>query len=81
MHVHSEDLEVHLSWVLDRIEPVAMPIETFRQYKGTQADLFCYWEGTGNGGVEFNPALLGRIAALELNLGIDIAFATEEGDE
>lgn len=81
LHVPSEDLEAHLAWILDRIEPAVAHIEEFRQHENTQADLFCYWEGDGNGGVEFNPVLLGRIAALGLKLGIDIAFAIEETDE
>ena len=79
-HIESDDLELHIAWVLDRIEPLASSIEEFRRHDGMHADLFCYWEGTGNDGIEFSPTLLGRIAALDLQLGIDIAFAADDED-
>jgi hypothetical protein len=39
------------------------------------ADILCYWvSATGNGGPEFSPEVLARLARLQLRLGFDIYF-------
>ncbi len=72
----STDLEAHIQWLLDRIEPRGAGLAALREDASVKADVFCFWESaTGHGGPEFSPALLSRLGALALPLGIDIYFA------
>ena len=72
------DLEPHVAWLLDQIEPVGQKFLALRA-GGADADVFCFLESRyGHGGPEFSPHLLGRLAGLDLRLGLDCYFATEE---
>jgi hypothetical protein len=72
--VDSTDLEQHVAWLLDRLEVTGIVPTTLPGV--SQADVFCYWvSATGNGGPEFSPQTLARLARLQLTLGFDIYFA------
>lgn len=74
--VVSTDLVKHIEWVLDQIEPVREHLRELMQQPGVRADLFCFWETESiNPGIEFSPAVMERVAALNLPIGIDIYFA------
>jgi len=71
--VESTCLEDHIEWLLDQLEAAnANP----RELPGvSRVDIFCYWRSlTGHGGPEFSPQLLGRLARLNLPLGLDVYF-------
>jgi hypothetical protein len=73
----STDLALHIEWLLDQLEPVRPQLAAIMAEESVKADIFCFWESrTGHGGPSFSPQLLGRIAALGLELGIDIYFAS-----
>ena len=75
--VATNDLEEHLAWLLDRIEPTSGPFNAVRA-DGIDADIFCFLETRGHGGPTFSPHLMGRLAALELVLGLDIYCAEDD---
>ncbi len=68
------DLEDHIAWVLDRIEPVR---EQFLEIciGDVSADMFCFLECYGMGGPQLSPTLMKRMARLDLPLGLDIYVA------
>jgi hypothetical protein len=69
-------LQEHIAWILDQVEPVHSQLRELMQHPGVSADLFCFWEAESvNAGVGFSPSIMGRLAALDLTLGIDIYFA------
>ena len=73
--VLSTDLALHIEWLIDRLEPVQSQLGRIMAEEGVKADIFCFWESrTGHGGPSFGPKLLKRIAALNLELGLDIYF-------
>lgn len=74
--VRSTDLALHLEWLLDHIEPVQSQLAALMA-EDIHADFFCFWESlTGHGGPNFSPALLRRLGAVGLELGLDIYFAS-----
>ncbi|MCC6192133.1 MAG: DUF4279 domain-containing protein [Anaerolineales bacterium] len=74
--VDSTDLARHIEWLLDQLEPVRDQLESLRD-GDVKADIDCFFESlTGHGGPTFGPQLLARIASLDLELGLDIYFAT-----
>jgi len=76
--VFSTDLALHIAWLLDKLEPVQLQLQALREDPGIGADVFCFWASdTGSGGIEFSPTLLGRLAALNLVLGLDIYMSNE----
>ena len=76
--VASTNLEEHIAWVLDRIEPVCEAFMAIRRALPS-ADIFCMVVSRyGHGGPGFTPRLLGRLAALDLTLGLDIYFGNDE---
>ena len=70
------DLEEHIVWILDRMEPVRAQFMGLR-VAGVSTDIFCFLEAVGHGGPVFQPSTLGRIAALDLQLGIEVFYADE----
>lgn len=73
--VLSTDLALHIEWLIDRLEPVQSQLAQIMAAEGVQADIFCFWESrTGHGGLIFGPKLLAGMAALNLQLGLDIYF-------
>jgi hypothetical protein len=73
------DLEDHISWVLDQIEPAREQFVALRT-GDVRADIFCFLDCYGGGGPELSPVLLGRLASLSLPLGLDIYFADREDE-
>lgn len=76
--VATNDLEEHIAWLLDRLEPASGPFKALCA-EDVDADIFCYLETRGQGGPEFSSRLMGRLAALGLPLGLDIYYYT--GDD
>jgi Domain of unknown function (DUF4279) len=75
--IESTDLEVHLEWLASQLLPVRNKLVEVRAASDIVADIFCYWESaTGNGGPSFSPKLMERIAMLDLELSLDIYFAS-----
>src|SRR4051812_35211633 len=49
--VASTDLQYHIEWLLERLEPARDVLHTLLADPGYQADVFCFWESaTGHGG-------------------------------
>lgn len=65
------DLEPHIAWVLDKVEPVRTQLMMLIE-SGVEADMFCFLSCYGMGGPSLSPQLMGRLAALQLPLGLDI---------
>jgi hypothetical protein len=77
-HATSTDLEEHIAWILDQIEPRQ---EAFMAIRGAlpTADVFCMAVSRySHSGLEFSPRLMGRLATLGLALGLDIYFGGEK---
>ena len=70
--VSSDDLEAHLVWILDRVEPASGAIRSLVS-DGYDVALICVVSGheTG-GGPTFEPGILARIAKLEIPLDFDV---------
>jgi hypothetical protein len=75
--VASNDLGEHIAWLLDLVEPASDALARLRS-QGVDADVFCYLESRAQGGPEFSPTLKGRLALLNLALGIDIYCAQDD---
>jgi Domain of unknown function (DUF4279) len=74
--IESTDLELHIEWLLDRIEPMHEKLQEITQQPDVTADIFCFWESESvNAGIDLAPSLMGRVASLRLSLGLDIYFA------
>ncbi len=74
--VSSRDLEIHLEWLVAQLESVQAQVVELNRNADTQADIFCFRETESvNAGIVFSPALMGRLAMLNLKLGLDIYFA------
>lgn len=72
----SLDLEEHIIWILDLVEPVADRLTDLIQRPGVQADIFCFWEVEEvNTGLDLGPSVMARLGALGLSLGLDVYFA------
>ncbi len=70
--VDSTDLERHLIYLLDAVEPASHSLAALRRHDDLKTDFFCFWlSATGHGGPVISPATLARIAALDTPLGID----------
>jgi hypothetical protein len=70
--VLSTSLEVHIQYLLERLEPRSDVIDRVRMECALDGDLHCVWvSATGHGGPVLSPALLGRIAQLSLVLDFD----------
>ena len=65
------DLEPHIAWVLDKIEPARAQL-TMLMEAGVEANMFCFLSCYGMGGPTLSPNVMGRLAALQLPLGLDI---------
>jgi hypothetical protein len=72
-NVQSTNLELHIEWILERLETIDIQVEKLPGVE--RADIFCYWNSaSGHGGPEFSPELMGRLARSGLALGLDIYF-------
>ena len=70
--VSSDDLEAHVVWILDRVEPASDAIHALVD-DGYDVALVCVLSGheTG-GGPTFEPVSLARIAKLEIPVDFDV---------
>jgi hypothetical protein len=74
--VSSSDLEVHINWLLDQLEPGQTELLMLLAEPDVQADIFCYWESaTGQGGPGFSPSVMRRLVEFNLKLNLDIYFS------
>jgi hypothetical protein len=70
-HLQSTDLRDHLTWLLDRLEPVQEEIAALLGRAIMRADFRCVWlSATGEGGPILSSALLGRLAVFGLNFSV-----------
>lgn len=66
------NLERHLVFLLNRLEPVTLEIIKIADELSLETDFFCYWlSATGHGGPEFSPGVLRRISNLNASLNLD----------
>lgn len=71
--VQSQNLEEHIARLLDKLEPVSRQLAAIRESSEIHARVFCFWETNRmNDGIELSPDLMGRLARLNLQVGIDI---------
>jgi len=67
----SEPLERHLTSLCDRLEPVASKLAAITDR--CHYDIFCgFSSGNGQGGFTLSPGLLSRLAALAIELVVDL---------
>ncbi len=67
------DLEAHIVWLLDHLEPSAPALIALMETDGLVADVFCgYFMADGNCGFSVQPSTLARIAAFNASLGFDL---------
>jgi Domain of unknown function (DUF4279) len=73
--LETTNLEKHLIFLLDKIEPVgAIILELITKYS-LLVDFHCYWiSATGQGGPLISPATLMRVANLNAYLDFEIHF-------
>ena len=75
----STNLDAHITWLLDQVEPIALQVATFRARGGMDAGIRCFWQPLTQSSQL--PALrartLARLGALDLNLHIEIVEHAE----
>lgn len=72
--VESYDSQKHLNWLCDQLEPHDQQLRALRA-EGWRMDIACFWDShPGHGGPTLSPALLRRLAALEIELWFDVYF-------
>jgi hypothetical protein len=72
-HVSSTEAERHVKWLLDQLDATGLvPVNIPGVFRSIMS---CFWvSATGNGGPQFSPEVLGRLAKYHLVLGLDIYF-------
>jgi hypothetical protein len=82
--LESTDLQEHLIWLLDRLEPAREEIQKLRAQGNMRADFYCVWmSATGEGGPIFSSGVLSRVALFGINLGIsftDLSDGSEQSE-
>lgn len=74
--VHSTDLQLHIAWLLEQLEPVQEELKALIAQEGIKADVFCFWEfSTHNAALVLGPETLRGLGALNLELAVDTYFA------
>jgi len=80
--VLSKDLRRHLDWLLDRIEPVAAQLRELQQHPSMKMAVSClWWSAFNEGGPTLWPEQMRRMAQLNLECGINVAFYPDDGDD
>ena len=75
----SRDLRHHLDWLLNRLEPRASKIASLQLLPGWRMSVSAVWWSAHNeGGPTLWPPQLARLAALNLELGLEVNFADED---
>jgi len=81
--IETADLEDHVEWLLQKIEPAKDEMVAYVQETGSWADVFCFCEvAGGGGGPVLSPRLLRRMGEAGLSVSLDIYgdFRDEEED-
>lgn len=82
-NVSSDDLETHITWLLDQLKPFSDDLRTYLSRPGITAEMFCYrssyrWPLV----LAFDVNVLEGMATLGMNLVLDIYVQDdEEGEE
>ncbi len=72
-HVSSTELQTHIEWLLDQLEPVQARIRSLLSKGDIEADIFCYWQfETFNAGLVLTAPLLKRLGDFNIDLDLDI---------
>ncbi|MGH2409604.1 MAG: DUF4279 domain-containing protein [Chloroflexota bacterium] len=80
--VESQDVEEHIEWLLDRIEPSKTSFLRIVAKPEVNADLFVLWiSATGQGGPRVEPDVLARLGAFNLALEMDVYHDSLEHEE
>ncbi len=67
--------EKHVTYLLDKLTDPPTEFYDYVCRQSLQMDIVCVWHSaTANGGPEFSPEVLARIARLRVPLGFDIYF-------
>jgi hypothetical protein len=76
--VQSNDLEAHLTYLLDQLEPARRAIAALSNSPEFRVEFHCYWMSeTGHGGPVLSAEVLRRIADMGAELEFDVYFAGE----
>jgi hypothetical protein len=77
----STDLQDHLTWLQDRIEPHRSELGILLEAGGIRGDFPCHWmSATGEGGPILSAALLHRVASFGLDLSISFLDLSETAE-
>ena len=77
--ISSLDLRSHLDWLLDCLEPAGAGLARLQQRPGVQMAVHCtWWSAHGDGGPVLWPEQMARLAALDLECGLSVAFYGDE---
>lgn len=79
--VGSLDLRPHLDWLLDQLRPRSQQLLELQSREGVTMSVDCIWWSVGQGGPTLWPEQMAGLAALNLELGLDISFYGAEDDE
>jgi hypothetical protein len=73
--VNSADLEPHLEWLGDHIDPAKLSLSKIISETGIDAELSCFWIlPTNHVSLSLNTKLLNQIALLGVKLEFDIYY-------
>jgi hypothetical protein len=79
-HVNASELENHLVFLLDAIEPHRAALAAVLEEYGAEADFYCLWQThDGSGGLSITPDSLRRIADINATLGIALEALDLDG--
>lgn len=80
-HVDSKDMRDHLNWLLDRVEPCKVGLDTLRiEHEGFMRINCVWWSARGQGGPTLWPEQMKRLADLEIECQFDIYFFGDDDD-
>ncbi len=71
--VQSDDLSIHIEWILNQFEPVKNQLKNILNRNGVDSEISCFWIfQTDHEGLELSSKLISRIAFLGVKLNFDI---------
>ena len=71
--VEADNLEEHIAWLLDQVEPIGVELAKVLSEEGVKARIFCFFETEKmNDGIEFSTRIIKRLSSLDLPIAIDI---------
>lgn len=74
--VKSTNLEAHLLFLLDQLEPARSRVKELSASRAIRVEFHCFWMSeTGHGGPVLSAGVLERIAALGATLEFDLYFS------